>query len=479
MSFCPMCGKENSTQSPFCLSCGANLMKSDSQPQPQPQQQQQYYQQPAQAQTYYQQPAAQPQYTRPVAPPAPKKPVNKKLIGIICGAVAAFIVLSIVLIVALVNGSKVSVDDYIVDEVTFNGMNGYASVDYSNLIDYNGLEIALKDYKPLDYENMTEEDLYEAFYDEIYNGYYYYSDISDYITVECLAENNGSLSNGDKVEFLITINTEAINNNSGYKKKVRSKTEITKEFEVSGLVDPVVIDVLAGVEAVDVVETARSNNNGITKDVTFEIQIKEEYAQGKIVGDYKIVLEFSYRTLNYFVYTAADNEYLFGGKIYDGYDDDSTFDINSETVTCKIDGTNKGFNYGIVCAPETAEITAKKRTNIIRSADDISAQAFETLRTKAVAAAQERIGEGLTLVKAYVGYASSGSRAGYNGVSFIFTDGENYWNVYYERLSVYPDGSVYGIDSLNPNANRYSRYSSVEDFKDGFEEGYIFYEKTV
>lgn len=467
-----MCGKENVTQSPFCLNCGANLAKSES---PAPVTDNKDYQlPPVQPQMQYAQPRPQPA----AYAPAPKKPVNKKLIGIIAGAVAAFFIVSIAVIIAVVNGSKVSINDYIADEISFSGLNGYATADYSQVVDFYGLELALRDAEALDYENMTEEELYEAFYDEFYNSYYDSSNITDFVDVECMTENNGSLSNGDEVEIRITVNKEAINNYKAYGKKINSKETITKKYKVSGLADPIVIDVLAGIESVDVVETASSSYNGITKRTSFEFVIKDEYAEGKVVGDYKVVITYSYGSVNYAVYTALDNEYLFNGRIMDAYDDDSEFDTASATVACQLVQNGDPTYYGFVCEPSSAEITARKRSNIIRSADDISDESFNLLKNKAVTYAREELGEEFTLDSAFIGYASSGSRAGYNGVSFLFTNGEVYRNVYYEKLSVYSDGTVYGAEEASPYSS-WSSYQSIADFKEGFEEGYTFYEKDV
>ena len=78
--FCGNCGAQNADNSAFCKNCGAQL---NAAPQQQPQQ-----------------PVYQPQYNA-----APKKPLNKKLIGMIAGGAAAVVLVVVLLIVLLGGGA--------------------------------------------------------------------------------------------------------------------------------------------------------------------------------------------------------------------------------------------------------------------------------------------------------------------------------------------------------------------------------------
>lgn len=101
--FCGNCGAQNADNSAFCKNCGAQLSGA-AQPQ-------------------------QPVYQQPVYA-APKKPLNKKLIGIIAGGAAAVVLVVVLLIVLLGGGGTAGSPE----DVAENYVDAMANFDTDDLL---------------------------------------------------------------------------------------------------------------------------------------------------------------------------------------------------------------------------------------------------------------------------------------------------------------------------------------------------------
>ena len=133
--FCGNCGTQNADNSAFCKNCGAQL-NGAAQPQQSQQPQQPVYQQP-----YY---------------AAPKKPLNKKLIGIIAGGAAA-VVLVVVLLIVLLGGGGVAGSPEEVAENYIDSMANFDTDDLLALIPEAALDYVAEEEGYDDIDEMREE----------------------------------------------------------------------------------------------------------------------------------------------------------------------------------------------------------------------------------------------------------------------------------------------------------------------------------
>ncbi len=260
---CKNCGNPIDEGMRFCMNCGtpvdtqgetqAASQTTEAQPtQPEVQEvnnaeqsvQPQPVEQPPQPQQSFQAPVYQPQQQapafqgQPVYPVQPQPKSSKKTVGIIIGAVCAVVVLAVIAIILIVSkAGKVNPANYINDNISAVGYNGYAVVYDYDVVDYYSLadELDIDDYYDYDYD--------DDYYDDYYDDDYYYSDgvyaISDYITV--VFDKSEYLSNGDVVTATIYFNYDAINAISP-DKKLSGKESYTVEYKISGLTEVDVFD---------------------------------------------------------------------------------------------------------------------------------------------------------------------------------------------------------------------------------------------
>lgn len=205
-----------------------------------------------------------------------KSSLNLKRVIVIISAIVAVVS---VIAGAAIAGSKVSVDNYIVDEIAFSGFNGYGKIDTYNskIINYEKL------YTDLEIE---QSDLASVFGEEAVLGEGF--DISN-------DANSGSLKNDDIVKYTITVDYDKINNLG--KKKLKGKEVITKEYRVSGLKEATNINPFDAIEKVIVSYKYNSYHVNLqfnSKIDNFDVLCESYYSLGYnfMVGEDKIGVGF-------------------------------------------------------------------------------------------------------------------------------------------------------------------------------------------
>lgn len=202
--------------------------------------------------------------------------------------ISVLAVIILVIVIAVSATSKVSLKKYVAEELEYSGLNGYGFVENAdNLINWAALQSDISDYK----------------YDEY--AYGSYAPIAGYITYEITSENNGTLSNGDKVVFTVKIAQDMLEENPVYKKGISGGEEQKFEFTVSGLEEGVTIDVFDAVEGVVIDSTL---NNAMTIKVKDNyvrdygkdgINVKTEDGKIRVYGDNFRSFEISVHSMNY------------------------------------------------------------------------------------------------------------------------------------------------------------------------------------
>lgn len=425
MKFCPMCGKENLTESPYCLACGANLTKKQEpivqQAAPRPQ------------------PAEQYQHSAPSVKSAPaRKASTADVAKILKIAVPSAVAVIVAVIVIAVLATGVSLDKYIAKEIAFSGVNGYGTADYSDLIDYVALDADLTGRKQKDYDDYSEEDFYEEMYYEFSGG----RDISSYIDVVCLNENNGRLSNGDTVEFEITVDKNDLGRNKYFKKNLRCKEKFTEKFKVSGLVEPEKINVLDVVESV----TVEKHIDGIKEKYDISLNYKEGYAEGMKAGNYTIRLS-SYGEKSAAVYVDGA-----GDDGLHAYMNVSCGEFNPETgkvnVSISIEPDSL-VGKGVVFEPASVDFDANVYSQL--SGNNISQASFDTLKDNAAKLVAAKAGVGYKLAKAMIIVANNNYNNGENRISFVFQSTEGFVHIHYDWLMTDENGNIKDVENLEPH----------------------------
>lgn len=235
---CPNCNKEIKDDSKFCIFCGANVKsQGNEQNNVQPQENTAIPQAESQVNTAI--PQAQPQINantpQPqnfqatgVNPPAPKKPINKKLLfGIIGGGCALLIIIIVSVVLVVTHKTKINLNDYI--KVNYDGYDAYgtASIDF----DYD------KYYEDLSKASSSFKDAYNSKGAwSLISDYYEMADSLDYDL-----DKTSGLSNGDTVTVSFEYDNEA-----AAKFKIEYVGEPT-EYTVEGLKETKKIDPFEGV----------------------------------------------------------------------------------------------------------------------------------------------------------------------------------------------------------------------------------------
>lgn len=151
--------------------------------------------------------------------------------GIIAGVAAALaIVLAVAVIIGVAKSNKVDPRDYVSEELTVVGPNGYGEIESAkvDLFDSVGFCAAITKADPQAEDNIRT----------MWNYY----DLGSCIDVNIDDSLDGKLKNGDKVIVTISVNKERINTMDIVKKKVSGDEVFQKEYTVQGLKEPTVFD---------------------------------------------------------------------------------------------------------------------------------------------------------------------------------------------------------------------------------------------
>ncbi len=386
----------------------------------------------------------------PAAKDTSKKSASKKnkiIKGVIIGGVSAILafVIAVVSIIAIViSVTRVSLEDYMLSEPQYVGVNGYGSVDASALIDYDALD-----------EKITDDDYDE--YSWFYGGY---TTARDYISIT-YPENNGRLSNGDEIEITVNIDKEGMKNNSSFKKTISGSDTQTFKYTVSGLSEAVVVD------AFDIVEKVVYDTVNDSKD----IYVKEDYTRDYGNGVSAI---YEYGQLKISVY---DN-WVYSTYIEMNYDD---LQPESQTVTLYIDAAQDEFaadGFIFESVEKEFELNVISR---LKSAD-ITETELTTLKTLADNYMDDNLGAGKHNFQKANGYYTSNDDGKYLGlIVFYYTFDDKTYGVYFEGLKQDQTGSIYKLEEVEAESietwlfNEMVGYDSVEKF----EEANIYFESKV
>ena len=367
---------------------------------------------------------------------------KKKLVaygGIAVGALA--LIIAVIVIISSFT-SKVSLKKYMADELNYTGINGYGTADISDLIDYSSLnQVVLK-------KNLSSKD---------YDEYYYYGDydIRDYVSYECVSENNGKLSNGDSVEILVTVNKDGIKNNKLFGKSISGGEKQSFKYKVEGLTEGTAIDIFDAVDSVTVDTTSynqtqiKIKDNYVKQYGTDGINVKEENGNIRVYGD-------NFNSFTVYLSIASDN-----------------FDENSKTAKVKVNCQPDQYkDYGIVFAKTEAEVKVNSisyvRYNTI-SKDDLT-----KLTNKVNDLAKERLDNGAyTIVKAAVYFDTKNMD---NSLAYFIKSGNKIYMIYYNYLKQYSDGKIVNVDDITPAS--YMTFVSYKSVEDAEKNGMIYTEKV-
>ena len=448
--FCPKCGKEVAEGTGVCPVCGADLNAGAvplGEPVAVPVEPQGVPVEPqgvpvgvpvggeaAQAVPAYAQPV--PAYAQPV-PAAPKKPVNKKLIKLICiiaGAVVAAIV-AIIVIVTL--SSRVNAEKFVNEKPVFEGVSGYGSVDYDGFYDYKGLEEALGKSKLYSSSDELNE-LVEAF-----GGI----GLSNYIDVD--VDKSDELKNGDKVTVTIKVDYDGINKLK-FQKKLVGDEVFTKEYTVSGLQEPVSFDPFEAVTSVSYDATSYGSSK-----ITFKDDYSKDLGNGVSV---KLVKE----EYGSYLQLTKDGENV--GTINFEVDDEKFESTKKVVIKTYNDADDFSFQ-GVILSVLEKEFDPDL-IEYLTKADTISDEEFKKLKAEADKKFKENYGD-CKYKDCYFGTSSDAADG--NGLYFVysykgFSDGKSFGYVYYQDLKTDKSGKIINIDDLYSYSNGY--YDSVKSIEE-------------
>ena len=387
--YCKNCGKEINNGDAFCGSCG----------------------QPVQSTENVQGEKQEIVTKKSTKTISIKKETIKKFAPIV-SAVAVALIIVIAIIVNLT--TKVSLDDYVVEEISYIGIDGYGYVDTTDVIDYSALEN----------EIIGEFNGSESMYNEDY-WEYSFSSVNDYIDYSW-SENNGTLSNGDTVVLTVTIDKSGMKSNKFFKKKISGRETQTFEYEVQGLEEGVVIDVFDAVSGI-AYDTNSSN---------ISIHLKDDYE----------------KTYDNNITVKVENDRI---RVYG--DDFYSFSIGVETVTDNINENTKTtklsidcepteyVDYGLVINPEEKEFSLTVLSSI--KDGNIKAQDIKTLKSNADALAKNLFDTSIYKFSKAVFY-NCDSYYTRNTLVFYYTDGKQYYALRYDDMKKDQNGNVFASKDI-------------------------------
>ena len=185
------------------------------------------------------------------------------------------------------SNSRLSIDDYIAESISFRGANGYATVETlkNKVVDIDALVYDL---------GITSTDI-----SAILGAEYL---LEKYISVEYEGgEAPSNLKNGDTVKYVITVDYDNINNGS-FSKKLKGKKTINKTYTVDGLEDVIEINPFDAVEKVIVTNYYGSYISKLQfneKINDYDIETQKYYSLGcNIRVDENIVLYVNFELPN-------------------------------------------------------------------------------------------------------------------------------------------------------------------------------------
>ena len=394
--YCKNCGKEINSGDAFCGSCGQPVQNIENVTQNTQELKQENVEKKA---------------TKTISI---KKETLKKWVPV-AGAITCALIIVIAIIVNLT--TKVSLEDYIVKEISYVGINGYGYVDVSDAIDYSALEN----------EIIGEFNGTETMYNEDYWDYSF-SSVSDYIDYSW-SENNGTLSNGDTVVLTVSIDKDGMKSNKFFQKKISGSEIQLFYFEVQGLEEGVVIDVFDAVGEI-VYDTNDGDlsidlKDGYEKTYDNNVTVKVENSRIKVYGD-------DFHSFSVGVETVTDN-------------------INEKTKTTKLSincEPTEYVDYGLVINPAEKDFNLTV-LSFIEDAN-IKAKDIKTLKSNADASAEDLFDTSKYKFSKAVFY-NCDSYYTSNTLVFYYTDGKQYYALRYDDMQKDQAGNVFDVKDISVN----------------------------
>lgn len=419
--FCNHCGKENPDGSKVCGYCGREIMNMEAQP------------------------AAT---ANPVAPAAPQSPSlaqkikntdkqKLKKYGIIGGAALLAVIVMIVIIVSAT--TKVSLKKYVADELTFTGINGYGKADISDFIDFEALN-----------RDIKKKEKTPSKFDEFF-GYYdsYYTSASEYIEYECTSENNGKLSNGDKVVITVTVDKDGMKSDPGFSKRLSGGKTIEFKYKVEGLPDGTIIDIFDAVDSVSI-DTTNSYSPSV------KINLKDNYKKDYGVGGINV------QTSDSSIRVYGDEFQSFGVSVHtvtDNIDENTksiklVTDSNMETIVeygIALASTEKAFTPRVISYVKDASFSKDDLAKLNTKMSEFTAQKFGSNSYK------------LTGISVF--YREDSPDA---FLAYIYKVKEGIAVTYFDHIKQDQNGRIYELDDLDARIDGfwgYNTYKNLDEFK--------------
>lgn len=360
------------------------------------------------------------------------KKLGKKLaLKIGAGVATAAITATGVATVATMNNT-VEADDYIQEVIYCEGYDGYGAFpDLDSVINVAELEKAL-------------------FGDSI-DEYYAYCEsanisIEDCIDVDVNMLQDGELSNGDTVEFTVSIDYEAINTMDGIENSFKGEPSYTFKCTVQGLKELSQIDLFSIFKSIGIDTTTGSDcleieyfDEAFEKDFgTCRITWKEE-SYGSLWGELEYALENGEKEAEtfYIKFEYPDGrDYISGDKI---------------TMTVERLGEGDYRNYGFVIAPLEKEIEPDRVFNVMKS-DNISDESFNILKNKATEIAGRDIAGGVTFAGSFVAVDTAQTDISTFVMVYENNSTGNFYAYEYKNPLIDQNGDILKPDELSPNA---------------------------
>lgn len=369
--------------------------------------------------------------------------IKKAKLPIIISTILLIILIVVISIIAFFN-ERISVDKYInYENITVTGYNGYGTMDYENLIDYDRLANDLGDYK-FEGHWLNDEVALDGI-DEFLKNNIVIS-ISD-------AEKDKHWSNNDEYAVKIKINYDYINKYNFDKKLVGSKDGYSKSFTITGLKEPLKIDPF---------EMIKSVNYDLTNSGT-EIIFDKKYE--KIYDNYKVKYkEENYG--NYFVVIDPDgNEIIETEFSCFPYDYESE---NKKTLTVNALPSNFLDDYGIIMPSEKEY----KPTEIdfLTDVSKLSKKDYDAIKEQATQYVKDSEKSDSKYVTSF--FISSEYSMHHNGIVFVYSDSINgntqYKYLAYDNIKI--DRSNNTVTNINDLVLDKSFFSSdsIESLKHDF-----------
>lgn len=378
------------------------------------------------------------------------KKVGKKLAMKIGAGVAAAAVTATGVATVATMDNTVEADDYIQEVIYCEGFDGYGAFpDLDNVVNVAELE------KRLCGDSIDE--------------YYSYCErtntkMEDYIDIDASLLQDGELSNGDVIEFKVSIDYGAINNMDGTDKELKGEAFYTFNCTVQGLKELVKIDLLSIISSIGI---------DTTKNLfPFIIEFTEENYE-KDFGNYKVIwgdqeYDNMFGRIEFIDENGDKNECDFTIKFNGPYGDAY---VAGDKINIVINDVGDGdyHELGFVIAPIEKDVEPDRIFTVLKDGN-ISDESYQILKHRADEIAQRDIAGGVTFAGSFVAVDTA-----YNDRSnLVFAYKNNATGLYYAYqyggILIDQNDNVLNSDTLSPGAVEfYPDYFTISSTLESYE----------